>query len=208
MNQTDNLLREHMTLYPLLPADAREVILRFVPLFLRNKEIEGKNGLVVEDLHRVLIAANAALVGAAQRVSCFASVRWVLLYPRIAHLDGEAFRSSKVILSWDCVAEESRHLESGSNLVVHEFAHVLDSLLGISHGTAAMRDAFDLSEKFIVGGGESIYRPEDIESPQEFFAASSELFFSAPRLLRNWFPDLYQDLKGLYGLDMQLYIER
>ncbi len=202
----DALLRRDMALYPRLPTDAQQVILRFVELFLDGKIFEGKNGLEVSDQHRILIAANAALVGAAQRVSCFDCVRWILLYPSLVHIDGEAFTSSKVVLSWECVETESRHPEHGANLVVHEFAHVLDHLLGVSHATPAMVAAFEDSERRLLAGEEWGFRIEDVEAPEEFFCAASELFFTCPGWLQAAYPALYDDLFGLFGLDMARYL--
>ncbi len=196
-----------MALFARFPPSIRRAILKFVPLFLRGKEFVGCNGLEVEEEHRVVIAANAALVGATQRVACFASVRWILLYPDIAHLDGEAFTASKVVLSWDWVDAESRDPALGSNLVVHEFAHVLDHLLGVSHSTPAMVEAYDAELELLAAGEPSGFRDEDLESPQEFFAAASELFFTHPHWLWAAWPALYEDLGGLYGLDMRCYLE-
>lgn len=195
-----------MALFPCLPDGVQAVILRFVELFLKGKRFEGKNGLEVSRLHQVLIAGNAALVGAAQKVSCFDCVRWLLLYPNLVHIDGEAFTASKVVLSWECVIEESMNPGLGANLVVHEFAHVLDHLLGVSHGTVAMVAAFEHAEGVLVAEGDSLFRAEDLESPEEFFCASSELFFTVPVWLQQLYPDLYADLVGLYGLDMALYL--
>lgn len=194
-----------MALYPCFPLSIRAVIQRFVPAFLKNKTFEGKNDLVVTDQHRILVAANAALVGAAQRVSHFDTVRWILLYRSIPHIDGEAFMASKIVLSWECVEEESSRPQGGGNLVVHEFSHVLDHLLGVSHGTQAMVAAFDAVEERVLSGNESLFRDEDVESPEEFFCAASELYFTYPRWLLEAYPGLYRDLKSLYGLDMALY---
>ncbi len=204
---TEQLLRREMALFPRFPAPVRGAILKFVPLFLRGKEFIGCNDLVVEDRHRILVAANAALVGAAQRVSCFASVRWILLYPDILHVDGEAFTASKVVLSWDWVHAESQDPSLGSNLVVHEFAHVLDHLLGVSHSTPAMIEAYEAELDLLAAGEESGFRDEDLENPQEFFAAASELFFTHPHWLGETWPALYRDLGDIYGLDMSRYLE-
>lgn len=201
----EQILRRHMALFTRFPSDIQAVILRFVALFLKGKRFEGKNGLEITRLHQVLIAGNAALVGATQRVSCFDSVRWLLLYPDLIHIDGEAFTASKVVLSWECVLEESMNPSLGANLVVHEFAHVLDYLLGVSHSTVSMVAAFEHCEEALLGGGETFFRPEDVESPEEFFCAASELFFTGPVWLQRVYPGLYDDLVGLYGLDMALY---
>ena len=195
-----------MALFRRFPSDIQSVILRFVELFLKGKQFEGKNGLEVTRIHQVLIAGNAALVGAAQRVSCFECVRWLLLYPNLIHIDGEAFTASKVVLSWECVIEESMNPATGANLVVHEFAHVLDHLLGVSHGTPNMVAAFEDSEQVLMNGSASLFRPEDVESPEEFFCAASELFFTAPVWLQQVYPGLYGDLVDLYGLDMAQYL--
>lgn len=206
MTRAEQLLYQNMALFPRFPPHIRAVILHFIELFLRGKRFEGKNGLEVTELHQVLIAANASLVGAAQRVSCFDSVRWILLYPNIPHIDGEAFSASKVVLSWECVAAESRNPELGGNLVVHEFAHVLDHLLGVSHSTVSMVEAFEDCVSVLQAGGESAFREEDVESPQEFFCAASEIFFTYPAWLKTAYPGLYDDLVSLYGLEMANYL--
>jgi len=53
-------------------------------------------------------------------------------------LTGESWLRGPVILSWDDVELDSYHPEPGRNIVVHEFAHKLDSLNGATNGMPAI----------------------------------------------------------------------
>ncbi len=201
------VLERHVATYRLLPPRIQGDINRFVNGFLRRKTFYGMYGLDVTELHKVVVAANAALVGLQQPVSYFSSVRWILVYPDLIDLAGETFDVSKVILSWEDVQHESEQIVPGANLVVHEFAHVLDHRLGLSHGSAGLREAFDELNRKLEQDLPSLLPDDAAENPQEFFAAASEAFFSCPRELQHEYPALYRDLLGLYKLDMAAVLD-
>lgn len=53
-------------------------------------------------------------------------------------LAGESWNDGRVILAWDHVQQSTRDFASGHNVVIHEFAHQLDSETGISNGAPAL----------------------------------------------------------------------
>ena len=127
---------------------------------------------------------------------------------------GEAWSQGPVILAWPSV------LSSGGweayNLVIHELAHKLDMLNGEANGlpplhpdmsitqwASAMQGAFDDLNRQLDADpdAETAIDPYAAESPAEFFAVSSEYFFSAPDLLDEAYPDVYQQLKAFFRQD-------
>jgi Mlc titration factor MtfA (ptsG expression regulator) len=127
---------------------------------------------------------------------------------------GEAWHQGPVILAWPGVQA------SGSwdayNLVIHELAHKLDMLNGEANGlpplhremriadwAAAMQPAFDRMNRELDANpdAETAIDPYAAENPAEFFAVTSEYFFSAPDLLLQAWPAVYQQLALFYRQD-------
>ena len=52
---------------------------------------------------------------------------------------GESWSNGKVILSWDDVERGIGDFSDGHNLILHEFAHQLDSESGTANGTPPLR---------------------------------------------------------------------
>ncbi|WP_207062519.1 zinc-dependent peptidase [Motiliproteus sp. SC1-56] len=201
-----SLLERRMALFELMPGALQDDVLRFIPGFLKHKTFYGQYGLEVDEPMQVLIAAHAALVGRAQPVSFFRSVRWVLVYPDLVDLDGEAFGVSKVVLSWQRLQEESEAIYYGANLGVHEFAHVMDQLLGLSGGTEALRAGFDAFRARLLADQPSVFSEVGLEGPEEFFSVAAEAFFSVPHDLAREDAALHDDLCRLYGTDTRQWI--
>lgn len=124
---------------------------------------------------------------------------------------GEAWQQGPVILSWPGV-QDSGQLD-GYNLVIHELAHKLDMLTGSANGQPPLHP--DMSPVVWAQSMQAAYdhlcrlherhpqrdTPIDVyacESPAEFFAVCSEYFFSAPDLLNNIYPQVYQQLQLFY----------
>lgn len=127
---------------------------------------------------------------------------------------GEAWLRGPVILAWPGV------FSSGSwdayNLVIHELAHKLDMLNGDANGlpplhrnmrledwSSAMQSAYDDLNAQLDNNpdAETAIDPYAAENPAEFFAVTSEYFFSAPDLLVQAYPEVYQQLQLFYQQD-------
>lgn len=127
---------------------------------------------------------------------------------------GEAWLQGPVILAWPGV------LSSGGwdayNLVIHELAHKLDMLNGDANGlpplhrdmrtsdwAETMQSAYDdLNHQLDRHPHrETAIDPYAAENPAEFFAVTSEYFFSAPDLLMAAYPKVYAQLSAFYRQD-------
>ncbi|VXC81673.1 Protein MtfA [Pseudomonas sp. 8Z] len=134
---------------------------------------------------------------------------------------GEAWQQGPVILAWPGV--ESSGGWEGYNLVIHELAHKLDMLEGGANGlpplhgnmrvqdwAQAMQSAYDVlnAELDAAPDAETAIDPYAAEDPAEFFAVTSEYFFSAPDLLADAFPEVYRQLALFYRQDSLARLQR
>ncbi len=221
--------------YPFLArrsADDLAALRRLCSLFLARKRFTGAQGLVIDDLMAVAIAAQACLPVLALGLEAYDDFVGIVVHPDevlaprsitdddgIVHeydepLTGEAMAGGPVMVSWPDVAHAGDHADQAYNVVIHEFAHVLDMRDGVADGVPllpsaserdAWIDAFDpLFESFAaaVGRGEdTVIDPYGAEAPEEFFAVASEAFFVAPNALREESAALYALLSRYYRQD-------
>ena len=127
---------------------------------------------------------------------------------------GEAMHRGPVVLSWPDVAASADWEASGMNLVIHEFAHKLDMIDGDANGCPplppgtplgewkrTMRAAFDDFVERVDRNADMAIDPYAAESPGEFFAVLSEVFFAEPRLLKAEYPGVYDLFTRFYRQD-------
>lgn len=129
-------------------------------------------------------------------------------------LGGEAWLTGPVVLEWQSFKAESDEFTPGRNLVLHEFEHKLDMLNGAANGmpslhktmnrehwTQAFSKAFEQLQHQVEHGHHPAINPYAATDPAEFFAVSTEYFFTAPHLLNHHFPAVYEQLCLFYRQD-------
>jgi hypothetical protein len=130
-------------------------------------------------------------------------------------LSGEAWDSSRIILSWEDVLEAAHAPGEGYNVALHEFAHYLDAEgAGLAEGgraIAAWADElaleFDAMLDAVDRGEYTFLDPYAAEDEAEFFAVASEDFIDRATELRAAHPRLYALLREFYGLDPAGWME-
>lgn len=201
-------------------------------LFLAEKEFTGAGGLVVDDPIAVAIAAQACLPVLELGLGWYDGFKGIVVHPDVVvarreHVDdagvvhhydeelsGEAMEGGPVMLSWQDVADAGQTAESAYNVVIHEFAHVLDMRDGASDGVPPLPDraarerwceVIDAEwERFVAAvdaGRDTLLDPYGAEAIDEFFAVASEAFFVAAPALRREHPALYELLRSFYRQD-------
>jgi Uncharacterized protein conserved in bacteria len=131
-------------------------------------------------------------------------------------LSGEAWLKGPVILSWDDAQGSDREEGWAGNAVVHEFAHKLDMLNGKANGmpplhkemkidtwTRAFTRAYTSLCAQVEQGKDTVIDPYAAESPAEFFAVMSEVFFVDPYTVSAHYPAVYAQLRAFYRQDLQ-----
>jgi len=129
-------------------------------------------------------------------------------------LAGEAMPNGPVVLSWPDVEASADFAESGMNLVIHEFAHKIDMRTGDANGcpplppeippeawTRALTTAYEHFRARIDRDERTAIDPYAAESPGEFFAVLSEVFFADPALLAHEYPEVYRQFVAFYRQD-------
>jgi Mlc titration factor MtfA (ptsG expression regulator) len=123
-------------------------------------------------------------------------------------LAGEAMEGGPLMLAWNAVAASDDPALAGAeavyNVVIHEFAHVIDMRDGLADGvpplpTVAARDAWiaviDAEwERFctrVDAGEETLIDPYGAEAVEEFFAVAVEAYFVAPQDMQREEPKLF-----------------
>jgi Mlc titration factor MtfA (ptsG expression regulator) len=132
-------------------------------------------------------------------------------------LSGESWAHGQVILSWQDTLEGAAVADDGRNVVLHEFAHQLDQESGAAQGVP-MPSAGDtqynpqrwkrvLSQVYAQlqdqahRGEQGLFDHYGGQSPAEFFAVVTEVFFEQGALMAEHYPALYQELRGYYKVD-------
>jgi len=221
--------------YPFLArrsADDLAALRELATLFLAQKEFHGAQGLAITDEIAVAIAAQACLpilklglahydgfVGIVVHPDEVVARREVMDEDGVVHhydetLSGEAMEGGPVMLSWHDVEAAGESAEWGYNVVIHEFAHVLDMGDGEADGVPPLPDraareawckVIDAEyEAFcdrVDAQVDTLLDPYGAEGVDEFFAVSSEVFFVAPADLIAEHPALYELLAGYYQQD-------
>ena len=201
-------------------------------VLLDEKQFEGCAGLEITDEIRVTICAQAALLLLHRETRFYPTLKTILVYPRAYAASatrinpdgtvsegsqgrlGESWHRGAVVLSWDDVVRGAIDDDDGQNVVIHEFAHQLDSESGAMEGApdlltaqgyrqwarvlaaeyAQLTDALHNGHATLLGSYAST-------SPPEFFAVATEVFFEKPRAMRREHPELYAQLKSFYSHD-------
>jgi Mlc titration factor MtfA (ptsG expression regulator) len=129
-------------------------------------------------------------------------------------LGGESWEAGQVVLSWQNVLDDAADPHTGRNIVIHEFAHQIDSLQGLATGMPPMPAAEDNERWGIVlqaeykalrtalaAGQPTTLREYGAVNPVEFFAVVTEAFITQPRELAAAHPALYFELSKFYALE-------
>ena len=124
---------------------------------------------------------------------------------------GEAMKGGPVVLSWADVEASQDWDATGMNLAIHEFAHKIDMRNGDANGCPplpaemppntwkkTMLSAYDHFRMCVERGDRTTIDPYAAESPGEFFAVLSEVFFVDPELLLHEYPLVYQQFARFY----------
>ncbi len=213
-----------------LPRELRPKLEGKINLFLDQIAFRGQNGLEVGEEMRLSIAAQACLLVVNSPV-WYDTLRNVLIYPSafrthrndhdgyIVHENnhttlGESWARGPVVLSWDHALQGGLNDEDGHNVVIHEFAHQLDSLTGHTNGIPilrkgqtyegwekAMLDASNEHFARVERGQRTLIDPYGATNHEEFLAEAIVTFFEKSRSLRDEEPALYQQLSELLALD-------
>ena len=209
---------------------------RLASLFLDQKEFAGAGGLVIDDGIALSIAVQACLPVLRFGLAPYAGFVGIVVHPDevvarrevadddgVVHaydevLVGEAMEGGPVMLSWHDVDLAGSAADWSYNVVIHEFAHVLDMLDGDADGvpplpSAAEREAWaglidaDYARfcDRVDRGEDTVLDPYGAEGVDEYFAVAAEAFFVNAKAMRAEHPELYGLLARFFRQDPAAY---
>lgn len=216
-----------------LDDDERAELRRLCSLFLDRKEFHGVGGLEVTDDMALLIAAQACLpvlrlglhlydgfVGIVVHPDEVVAQRSVMDEDGVVHeyeenLTGEAMSGGPLMLAWSDVQDAAEAADWAYNVVIHEFAHVIDMAAeGLADGVPPLPDAaarerwievidgsYEAFCALVDDGVDTVVDPYGAEAVEEFFAVAVEAFFVAPQPFRRESPAMYELLAGYFRQD-------
>ena len=231
----DDLWALTLARYPFLARRRPEDLQRLrdlATLFLARKEFASPEGMQVTDEMAVAVAAQACLPVLELGLAWYDGFVGIFMHPDVVQvrrerideigvvheydetLAGEAMDGGPLMLSWRDVAESGESAEWGYNVVIHEFAHVIDLRDGVADGIPPLPDRaarecwavtlqahYEQHRDDVDDGVDTLLDPYGAEGPDEFFAVASEAFFVAPQDLRAEHAGLYDLLAGFYRQD-------
>ena len=210
----------------------RAELRRLASLFLDEKEFTAAGGLALTDAMAVSIAAQACLPVLRFGLEPYRGFVGIVVHPDevvarrstvdedgVVHeydevLAGEAQQGGPLMLSWHDVQQAGQSADWAYNVVIHEFAHVLDMNDGLADGVPPLPDAKAMREwlgvleleyerfcRRVDDGDETVLDPYGAEAISEFFAVAAEAFFVRPEAMRGEHPWLYPMLARYFGQD-------
>jgi Mlc titration factor MtfA (ptsG expression regulator) len=232
---SDELWLETLASLPFLArwsAADLEALRRMTSLFLDEKEFAGAGGLEVTDAMAVHIAVQACLpvlrlglqpyrgfVGIVVHPDEVVATREVMDDDGVVHnydevLSGEAMEGGPLMLSWTDVHAAGESADWAYNVVIHEFAHVIDMGDGEADGVPPLSDAesrrrwreliqaeYEQFCRWTDEGRDTVLDPYGASEIGEFFAVAVEAFFVAPVDMREQHPQLYALFAGYFQQD-------
>jgi Mlc titration factor MtfA (ptsG expression regulator) len=126
---------------------------------------------------------------------------------------GESWGGGTIVLSWSSSRHGGVNFQDGQNVVIHEFAHQLDQIDGMADGIPILESGCYASWAAMLGkeykrlvhkamkNQKTVLDHYGATNEAEFFAVASECFFEKPRQMTKKHPELYEALKGYYGLN-------
>jgi Mlc titration factor MtfA (ptsG expression regulator) len=226
------IVQRNFPQYNSLTADEQQELQGHIQVFLAEKRFEGCGGLTMTDEIRLTIAAQACLLLLHRETDYFPRMKSILVYPSEFFREtyhaagggfvieaetgrlGESWYRGPVVLSWDSVRCGASDARDGQNVVLHEFAHQLDSEDGAVNGAPALshRSMYVAWARVLSGEykdliarlqqtGHADIHGYAATNPAEFFAVVTECFFEKPDQLRRRHPELYEQFKAFYRQD-------
>lgn len=222
----DDLWKRTLVRYPFLRRSdeaAAAELRRLTSLFLDRKEFSAVGGLRLQDAMVVAIAAQAVLpvlriglqvydgfVGIVVTPDEVLTTRSITDEDGVVHefedeLHGESVPGGPMMLSWRHVRGIGVASEQAAyNVVIHEFAHVIDMGNGAIDGVpllppeirgdewqSTLRAEYEGFVRRVDAEQPTVIDPYGAEAPEEFFGVACEAFFVEPWRMRDEHPALY-----------------
>jgi len=216
------VLKEEFSFYNSLSKKHQLQFQHRVVSFISNKEYIAREGFIITERIKVLIAATGCMLSFGRKNYGYRLIEYILVYPEEfystineAYHKGEFNPKGKaLVLSWKDFEEGYDISNDNRNLGIHEFMHAMQ--LEAKHGSDGDSDRFEkqfqnvlkqltkpeIKDKLI---DTRYFRDYAFTNQYEFMAVMAEYFFESPKEFKNIFPELYGYTKKLLNFNFVNY---
>jgi MtfA peptidase len=213
--QLERLIDSASPLVAKLSPDRRNRLATLVSQFISDVEFRGAHGFELTPQVLVTIATHACLLLLNRRQDRYGIGLRIVVHdraiPDAPELMGRYSRWGKMDLNWNDILRGGIISVDGCNVVMHEFAHRLDSANIFMDGAPALHSASChatwrrvMDEEltlFREGLADGVLTPLNsyaATNHAEFFACTTEAYFEQPDMLKAHFPRVYERLAHFY----------
>lgn len=190
--------------------------------FIEEHEFVGREGLVITEKMKFLVAAVAVKVTFGFRRYLFSNFKTILIFPEhyFSNLTkqyhkGEANPKYKtIVFSWDDFKEGIKIENDNLNLGIHEFTHAMhfSFLSEKSYSATHFLEHYRILLKFLEDKAEQkkliqakYLRAYGYENQYEFLAVLVEHFFETPEEFKTKLPEIYTMVKKMLNINVAGY---
>ena len=213
------ILSDCSALYNRLPSDLKTKLEGLMHVFLHEVAFEVKDFDKVTEVMRICVAAEACVLILDRGYNSYWKLKRVTISKELLKNErgvwaGWAGRRN-VSLHWDAVLHGMKQGNDNHNIILHEFAHVLDQADDAqAQSIPVAEDSVDrpkweelfkreysrIKAAYKAGRAHAV-REYALSDEAEFFTCATESFFERPKELKKYNPEIYDILKDYYGLD-------
>jgi MtfA peptidase len=224
------ILERNVSLYRRLTPQSRTELHGHIQVLLAEKQFETVGGLELTDEIRVTIAAHAAALLLGRPARYYPGLYSIIVYPSTYRAPvtehheggivseseedrlGESWAEGALVIAWDSARHGARIPGDGDNVILHEFAHQLDTEDGEADGVPRLESRSDYVawarvmrpefERLRERPETSVLDEYGATDAAEFFAVATEAYFERPKELRARHPKLYAELRRFYRVEL------
>ncbi|RMB62719.1 hypothetical protein EAX61_03845 [Dokdonia sinensis] len=215
-------LQSNFEFYNKLSSQERRRYEHRVVTFVGSKKFIGRDGLIVTEEMKLLIAAVGCMLTFGRKHYLYALVENILLYPAAFYSaindeyhKGEFNPSQRtLVLSWEDFEKGYRITDDNLNLGIHEFMHALQLDAVRSEDVDAIRFERQFQKILVRLTDQDLkdkldevkyFRAYAFTNQYEFMAVLAEYFFESPNDFKTHFPILYERMRRMLNYDLAGY---
>lgn len=205
------VLKNNFSFYNTLSKQEKKYFEHRVAKFIEKYQFVGKEGFLVTDEVKVLVASTSIMLTFGMRNYLFEIIDKVILYPSVyysiandAYHKGEFHpRMKAIVFSWEDFETGFETTNDNLNLGIHEFTHVLHFHSMTSEDASAVifnrkykqiqkEISYPINKEKLISS--SYFRIYAYTNQFEFLAVILEHYFESPQLFNQEFPQLYKNV--------------
>ncbi|QIE60403.1 zinc-dependent peptidase [Rasiella rasia] len=208
------ILENEFYFYTLLSAKHKRQFKHRIATFIASKEFVGRDGLVITERMKTLIAAVGCMLSFGRKNYEYSLIKYVLIYPEEFYSEAnQAYhkgefnpRQKALVFSWKDFEFGYRINDDNLNLGIHEFMHAMQLEARKSRDIDATRFSKQFQNILKRLTHQEVkdkldetryFRAYAFTNQYEFMAVLAEYFIESPTDFKDHFPQLYDHTQKL-----------